>query len=197
VAVEIFGQAPSTAALPETMRDSDGGIATIAGVLARETATATPESAVYAEALGSMLAVHLMRHYSAGSASPASTVQRGAALPLAVARAARYIRDNLARDVRLADVARAAHVSPFHLTRQFKEAMGLSPYQYVLRERVNAAKAMLQAARSDLTLAELALAVGFADQSHLTRHFKRAVGVTPNAYRAQLAAGDAASRAVQ
>jgi AraC family transcriptional regulator len=114
-----------------------------------------------------------------------------------VARAARYIRDNLARDVRLADVARAAHVSPFHLTRQFKEAMGLSPYQYVLRERVNAAKAMLQAARSDLTLAELALAVGFADQSHLTRHFKRAVGVTPNAYRAQLAAGDAASRAVQ
>ena len=64
-----------------------------------------------------------------------------------------------------------------HFGRLFRRRTGLSPHQYVLGRRVQRAKELLRAGR--LTPAEVAGAVGFYDQSHLTRHFRRAVGVTP------------------
>jgi AraC family transcriptional regulator len=58
--------------------------------------------------------------------------------------------------------------------------MGLSPYQYVIQCRVERARLLLQ--RGDLTIEQVALLVGFADQSHLTYHFKRLIGVTPKRF---------------
>jgi AraC-like DNA-binding protein len=75
-----------------------------------------------------------------------------------------------------AEVSALVHISPFHFVRLFKQATGQSLHQYIITQRVEAAERLLLAGR--LTLAEIALQVGFTDQSHLARHFKRHRGVT-------------------
>jgi AraC family transcriptional regulator len=96
-----------------------------------------------------------------------------------VARAVSFIQSRHAADIGLADIAASAHMSPFHLARTFKRTMGISPYQYLIQTRVNSARALIMAGGGGYSLAEIATAVGFADQSHLTRHFKKVLGVTP------------------
>jgi AraC family transcriptional regulator len=59
----------------------------------------------------------------------------------------------------------------------------VSPHQYLIQVRVNNARSLLSAGSGERSLAEVASAVGFSDQSHLTRHFKRIVGVTPKQFR--------------
>ena len=72
-------------------------------------------------------------------------------------------------------------MSPYHFARLFKSTAGLSPHQYVIQSRVERAKTLL--ADSDLTIAEVAQAVGFANQSHLAFHVRRLLGVSPKALR--------------
>ena len=72
-----------------------------------------------------------------------------------------------------------AGLSPFHLARLFAGAYGLPPHKYLEGLRVDRARALLAAGRP---LAEVALAAGFASQSHLNRSFKRILGITPRAY---------------
>jgi AraC family transcriptional regulator len=91
-----------------------------------------------------------------------------------------YLNDNLAGSVALADLAAVARVSVFHFARQFRGAVGASPHQYVIRLRVERAKELMRQGR--LSLAQVAAAVGFADQSHFNRHFKRLAGVTPRQF---------------
>ena len=68
------------------------------------------------------------------------------------------------------------------MSRQFKASTGLPPHQYLIARRVERAQQLLQQDR-DLSLAEIAACVGFSDQSVLTHHFKRLVGVTPGQFR--------------
>jgi AraC family transcriptional regulator len=96
-----------------------------------------------------------------------------------VSRALAFIQRNHAGDIGLSDIAAAAHMSPFHLTRLFKRTFGVAPYQYLIQMRVNSARALITAGGGGSSLAEIATSVGFADQSHLTRHFKKVLGVTP------------------
>jgi AraC family transcriptional regulator len=103
--------------------------------------------------------------------------------PRVVADALQFIHQNYARDVGLSDIAAAVHVSPFHLARVFKRTLGVSPHQHMIQVRVNNARSLLTGGSSRRSLAEIASAVGFADQSHLTRHFKRITGVTPRRFR--------------
>jgi AraC family transcriptional regulator len=83
--------------------------------------------------------------------------------------------------VRLADLAREVAVHPAHLARAFRQQFGTSVGGYVRRLRLDRAAAELE--RSDKALAAIALAAGFADQSHFTRSFRRHTGFTPGAYR--------------
>jgi AraC-like DNA-binding protein len=91
-----------------------------------------------------------------------------------------FVSDNYVRDLSLADIGEAARLSPFHLTRVFKKAMGMSPHQYLVQVRVNSARALLTSGAGRQSLAEVAAAVGFADQSHLARQFKRVFGLSPS-----------------
>jgi AraC family transcriptional regulator len=75
------------------------------------------------------------------------------------------------------------HLSPYHLARLFKQATGDSPHHYLIQVRLTSARALLSAGSGQRSLAEIAAAVGFSDQSHLTRHFKRQFGVTPKQLR--------------
>jgi AraC family transcriptional regulator len=93
-----------------------------------------------------------------------------------------YIHQHLAGDLRLRDLAAVAHLSPYHFARLFKASTGLPPRQYVITRRVERAKQLLRG-EDDLMLAQVAARSGFWDQGHLTRHFKRLVGVTPKRFR--------------
>ena len=90
-----------------------------------------------------------------------------------------FIDEHFADSVSLCDLARIARLSPFHLHRIFCQETGMPPHAYQTQVRVNRAKEMLRMRRP---LSQVALATGFADQSHFTRHFRRVVGVTPGRY---------------
>jgi AraC-like DNA-binding protein len=97
----------------------------------------------------------------------------------AVARARSYLHDNLTGDVSLDQLAEVAETRPFRLIRAFNRLHGLPPHAYLTQLRVRRARDLIGAGHP---LAEVAAAVGFADQSHLNRHFKRILGVTPGRY---------------
>ena len=133
-----------------------------------------------AESLANVLAVQLIRHIVA----PHRTARdRDGALPRARLRAVvEYIEEHLDASPTLEHMAGVARVSPYHFARQFKAATGLPPHQYLIMRRIERARQLLDA-DNNISLAEVAALVGFSDQSHLTRHFKRLVGVTPGQFR--------------
>ncbi|MBF9133615.1 AraC family transcriptional regulator [Plantactinospora sp. S1510] len=90
-----------------------------------------------------------------------------------------YLREHLDENVTLAALARNAEVSAFHLCRVFRAAVGMTPHAYQTQARVRRAKALL---RAGLPIVEVAAEAGFYDQAHLTRHFKRIVGLPPGRY---------------
>jgi AraC family transcriptional regulator len=200
VAQEVFGLEPAHFKLVLVERANDTAITNIAGVLSREVMRGEPGGRLYAESLANILSVHLLREYaqcadgrvlaacSAGDeagpdAAHAEPAGRPALQPRAVADAVRYIHSNYSRELSLNDLAETVHLSPFHLARLFKQALGVSPHQYLINVRVNSARSLLSAGSGERSLAEVASAVGFADQSHLTRHFKRVLGLTPKQFR--------------
>lgn len=142
-------------------------------------------SKLYAESLANALAISLIRdHSSLGRKAVRNATEEhaGGLSKRALGEAIDYIGDNLAnRDLTLSDVAAAVHLSPYHFSRLFKESTGLSPHQYVIERRVRRAKELLGS--SALPIAEIAFLCGFTHQSHLNRHFKRLLGVSPKALR--------------
>jgi AraC-like DNA-binding protein len=126
-------------------------------------------------ALVSLLALLVERHAEEPAAPGPGRADRGAA-----ARVRDYLESHCAEEVRLADLARVASLSPYHLSRVFRRAYGLAPHAYQIQARISRARALL---RAGLSPAQVAMRTGFADQSHFHRRFKRVVGVTPGAYR--------------
>jgi AraC family transcriptional regulator len=178
VAERKFGMRADQVNLTFAERVQDPVLSDIAATLARETVRADAGSRVYAESMAHILAVHLLRNYLLD----ASTMEHPGApvsVPRAVRRAVAFIQQSHARDIGLEDIAAASHMSPFHLVRLFKRSLGVTPRQHLIRTRVENARALITAGGGGYSLSEIALAVGFADQSHLTRHFKRLLGVTP------------------
>jgi AraC family transcriptional regulator len=133
-----------------------------------------------AESLANLLAIHLIRNTSA----PRHAVRRAdGALPRARLRAVvEYIEEHLDGGLTLEQMAAVAHLSAYHFARQFKEATGLPPHQYVIARRLERAQQLLREG-NDLSLAEVAAGAGFSDQSQFAQHFKRRLGITPGQFR--------------
>ncbi|RTL32142.1 MAG: AraC family transcriptional regulator [Burkholderiales bacterium] len=91
-------------------------------------------------------------------------------------RAVEYLRAHFHDKVSLVDLAQVCQTNPYTLLRQFKQAFGMAPHDYLLAYRIFRAKQYLQ---SGLPCAEVALLCGFSDQSHLSRRFKQRLGVSP------------------
>jgi len=133
-----------------------------------------------AESLANILAVHLIRHTMGARRLPVSA---DCVLPRQKLRTViEYIMENLEGSPTLEQIAAVVHISPYHFARQFKAATGFAPHQYVIARRVERAQQLLRA-DGELGLAEVALRVGFSDQSKFSLHFKRIVGVTPGRFR--------------
>ncbi len=128
--------------------------------------------------VGDSLIVALMAHLCGAEAG--SRKENGLA-PAVCKRVQAYIDERLAYSVTLAELAGLAHMSVRHFCRAFRVSTGYSPHQYLLRQRVERAKALVAAGR--MPLCEIAQSLGFADQSQFTRTFRQHAGITPAAYR--------------
>jgi AraC family transcriptional regulator len=161
--------------LVEQRRSNDPTIRHIAMALLAGVRTGAACDPMYGEALSTALAVHLLREYGAAGLGPK---RHSGGLPREkLARAVEYIQDQLDTDLTVSGIAQAVYMSPYHFTRLFKESTGQSPYQYVVEARTRKAKELLITGK--FTISEAAHHVGFVDQSHLTRHFKRVFGLPP------------------
>jgi RpiB/LacA/LacB family sugar-phosphate isomerase len=92
-----------------------------------------------------------------------------------------HIRENVARDLSVSELAQVVGMSQYYFSKLFKMSTGTTPHQYVMRQRVERAQEHLRATRT--ALAEIATLVGFETQSHFTSVFRRLVGATPKHYR--------------
>ena|SRR5215469_2980763 len=99
-------------------------------------------------------------------------------------RVAAYIGANLSSCIRAADLAHAAGLSTGYFFRAFRESFGEPPLAYVTRQRIRHCQELLLSSRASLS--EIALDCGMCDQPHLTRVFRRIVGVNPGAWRRRL-----------
>ena len=137
---------------------------------------------LYLESLQNTLMLHLLRHHcnlkviEPNLSSGLSKLQLKEIMD--------YIDTNLSKGLGLAELAKVIQVSPPHFSRLFKQSMGISPHQYVLRCRIEKAKILL--AEKKLPVKQIAQALGFYDQSHFSRAFRQSVGVTPKRYQQRL-----------
>ncbi len=121
----------------------------------------------------------IVRTLGAGEVPP---VRATATMAAAIALARDYIDCHYSEGFGLETLSALTGLSVFHLVRSFKKAIGLSPLAYRNQRRVYAARTMLL---DGAPIAHVALSVGYADQSHLTRQFQRIVGLPPGRYAQQ------------
>lgn len=140
---------------------------------------------LYAEALASALADHLLRRYAA--CRQCERVFSGGLTPSTLQRTTAYIQMHLKHKLSLAELAAVAQMSPAHFARLFKCATGQTPHQYVIMCRMERAKQLLT--ETTLPLIEISAQVGCADQSHFTALFRQHVATTPKSYRAAIVRG--------
>ncbi|MBD3886428.1 helix-turn-helix transcriptional regulator [Phormidium tenue FACHB-886] len=134
---------------------------------------------LYIDALTQILVIHLLRRYS--TITQTIIPENRNLTHAQVQQAIDYIHAYLNRDLSLTEIAGVINISPTYFASLFKQAMGISPHQYVIQQRVERAKVMLK--KTDLAIVDIALQVGFSSQSHLTQHFKRLTGMTPKQVR--------------
>jgi AraC family transcriptional regulator len=180
VAAEAFGLDPARVPVPTLDGQDLPHLRAAMAVVDAELTAGGTGGPLAAESLANVLAVHLIRHVLAPRRPERG---RDGALPHGRLRAVvEYVEEHLDAGPTLEQMATIARLSPYHFARQFKRATGLPPHQYVIMRRVERAQQLLQAG-TGLSLAEVAADAGFSDQSQLTHHFKRLVGVTPGQFR--------------
>ena len=134
---------------------------------------------LYAKTMANALAVHLLQNFS--NRSHKITHRAGSLSSKKLKLVLEYINSHLEQKIELADLAALIDYSQHHFSRAFKQSTGLSPYQYVLQQRVELAKRLLL--KRNISISEVAITCGFSHQSHLNRHFKRLTGTTPKAFK--------------
>lgn len=153
-------------------------LASLIKLLAREIEPATERGPLFADMLIRLLAIEICE--SAWTRRPPAAAG-GEAHDRRIIRAVDYINANLGQNLSLRDLAAASGLSVGALARLFPRHTGASPHAYMLRQRIEKARQLLQA--SDLPIAQVALATGFADQAHLSKALKRHLGMTPRRLR--------------
>lgn len=106
---------------------------------------------------------------------------KGGLSPKVAALVCEYMQANFYRQVYLAELAELAQLSEYHFCRMFKQSMAQTPQAYLLAIRIEQVK--LRVVNSQVSMADIALQCGFANQSHMGRYFKKLVGISPRQYR--------------
>ncbi|MGP1387030.1 MAG: helix-turn-helix domain-containing protein [Thainema sp.] len=165
--------------MPQFMNAEDRFVSTICSALKTEVEAGGMGGSLLVDSLKTALVIHLLRYYCATRPRLASVA--GGLSKAKQNQVKEYIDAHLDQDLTLVELAAIAQISPAYFARLFKQSAGITPHQYILHRRVAQAQLLLR--HSSLSLAEIAVRVGFCDQSHLTRCFKRLVGITPTQFR--------------
>lgn len=134
---------------------------------------------LYLESMANTIATHVLRHYCTWDTKRQQNL--GGLSQSQLKQVIGYINDLLDRDLSLAELAAVVNISPNYFATLFKQTTGISPHQYVTRRRIETAKQLLK--KSRLPHLEIALKVGFANQSHFSTVFRKQTGMTPRTYR--------------
>jgi AraC family transcriptional regulator len=149
---------------------------TLHSLLGRET---QPVDRMLADGMRTALAARLIGNYTVDRWRPPARTPSLDAKRLQ--RVLDFIEVRLEDDISLGDLAAEACLSPFHFSRLFADATGMSPHRYVIERRIQAAQKLL--AHKQCSLVEIALRTGFGSQANFTRSFRRITGFTPGQYR--------------
>lgn len=185
VAAECLGRPTGAARLLESFALEDATLNHLFKLLLLEAETNGMGTRLFTDALIRALALHLLRTY-AGTAWQSRT-QMGGIADWRLRRAIDYMHAHLAENVSLRCVAGAAGLSVSHFTRAFRHTTGLPPHQYLLRLRIQQAKDLLAHSRMQIT--EVGFRCGFERSTHFATMFRRAVGMSPRAYRSARSSG--------
>lgn len=169
--------------LQDILRADDATLINATSTLIQELESGGLGGSLFVEAVTNQVCVHLLRNY-AGELREAPQVKRGLS-PLQARRVREFIAEHLDDNLSLADIAKVAAISVFHLIRQFNETFGCPPYVYITHQRLERARRLIEA--GDTPLKCIAASCGFSDQSHMTRLFRREFKMTPGEYRKNVA----------
>lgn len=153
----------------------------LAQVLALALDRQSEASPLFIEQLGVTIGTHLVDQYGGARAQPANPGRRLSSLH--EARAKDMLLAKTPGSVSLEEIASACNLSRSYFIRAFRETTRRTPHQWLLEQRIDRARHLLRT--SDSTLSEIAIACGFADQSHFTRTFSQLVGTPPGNWRRQ------------
>ncbi|MEM8807113.1 MAG: AraC family transcriptional regulator [Cyanobacteria bacterium P01_G01_bin.38] len=182
VATELGQYEPHSIEFGSAFEASDEHLTHLVMLLRSESQGRGVGTQLYTDSLMQALAICLLQRYS--KASNASWHPIGKLTRSALQQLVAYIEANLAEDLTLQQLSRIAGLSSHYFATSFKNATGMTPHQYVIQRRVQKAKRLLICDRT-LTIAQVAATVGFSDQSHLCRHLRRQLKVTPKQLRQQ------------
>lgn len=178
-AEEVFCRDPKRVELRPQLGVTDPLLEQLALAILRAIREGEASAGLYVDQLSQTMAVHLLRGHCSGIGSRAPAT---ATMPVAnLARVIDYIDATIDGDLTLDAMADVARMNPFYFARTFRRRFGISPHRFVLQRRIERAKRLL--GETETPLVEIALACGFASQSHFTATFHRQVGVTPGGYR--------------
>lgn len=136
---------------------------------------------LYGDLLGMSLSVALIKKY--GETTSYIPRLKGGLSRAHIRAVLDYIEENIDKDIRLDELAALSGLSRFHFARSFRESLGETPYQLVLKKRIQRAKKLL--ARPEWNVRQIASAIGFTDVSQFSRMFRKTTGVTPTTWRRQ------------
>jgi AraC family transcriptional regulator len=157
----------------------DPVIQQLALALKLEIQTGCLSGRMYGELLGTALAARLVQNYAVNK--PALEFKASGLPQSQLQRVIDYMKANLTQDLSILDLATLTGMSESHFSRSFKRSVGISPYQYLMKQRVARAKQLLE--QRSIVISTIALDCGFANQTHLTKVFRQMTGMTPKAYQ--------------
>ncbi|MDX1933697.1 MAG: AraC family transcriptional regulator [Capsulimonadales bacterium] len=177
---EIVGGAACAGELTPLFCVADPVMASLLGRLGEELRGNGYGTCMAVAAVTQLLIVHLLR---AGGERPVRPEAEPSGLSPKQQRCVLAILgDHPTENLRLQELAEAVGLSQFHFARRFKQSFGVPPHEYQIRQRIEKARTLLREVDEE-PIANIAALLGFNDESHFRRHFKRVVGVTPCQYR--------------
>lgn len=134
----------------------------------------------YLQNLLSLLSTHYIQNYSNYHDLLDASSKRSKFSHEQIEKIDQYIEAHLGENIAVEDLAELLHCSKFYFLREFKKLMGVTPYQYLMSQRLEHAKSELS--RADANIASVAMSLGFNDQAHFTRAFKAQFNQTPGQF---------------
>lgn len=175
VACDVLDRSVEDVRLHDVLQLQDPVLNAITDAINTEVRTNGLGGALYVEALGMQMAVHLLRRYASVTFSDPDDV--GGLTSCQKRRLSDYIESHLHSSIRLEDLAQEVGLGVWTFSRKFKESFATSPHAFVTEQRVQKARTLLAGGR--FAIKEVAYMCGFSDQAHLTRVIRLRLGTTP------------------